>query len=134
MRRVVDKTAVFESIPVKKAVCMQIIPAIASQMIALIYNLADTYFVGMLNEPNQTAAVTVVYSSFVMLTAISNLFGVGGASALSRALGKKQDEDARKYCRGLLLGRPGMRGAFLTAVSGICPAGAGSVRSHPGCL
>ena len=74
---------------------MQIIPAIASQMIALIYNLADTYFVGMLNEPNQTAAVTVVYSSFVMLTAISNLFGVGGASALSRALGKKQDEDAR---------------------------------------
>lgn len=95
MRRVVDKTAVFESIPVKKAVCMQIIPAIASQMIALIYNLADTYFVGMLNEPNQTAAVTVVYSSFVMLTAISNLFGVGGASALSRALGKKQNEDAR---------------------------------------
>ena len=74
---------------------MQIIPAIASQMIALIYNLADTYFVGMLNEPNQTAAVTVVYSSFVMLTAISNLFGVGGASALSRALGKKQNEDAR---------------------------------------
>ena len=61
MRRVVDKTAVFENIPVKRAVCMQIIPAIASQMIALIYNLADTYFVGMLNEPNQTAAVTVVY-------------------------------------------------------------------------
>ena len=67
---------------------MQILPAIASQMIALIYNLADTYFVGMLNEPDQTAAVTVVYSSFVMLTAVSNLFGVGGASALSRALGK----------------------------------------------
>ena len=74
---------------------MQILPAIASQMIALIYNLADTYFVGMLNEPDQTAAVTVVYSSFVMLTAVSNLFGVGGASALSRALGKKSPEDAR---------------------------------------
>ena len=53
----------------------------------LIYNLADTYFVGMLNQPHQTAAITVVYSSFVMLTALSNLFGVGGASALSRALG-----------------------------------------------
>ena len=90
-----DKTEIFESVPVRRAVSMQILPAIASQMIALIYNLADTYFVGMLNEPDQTAAVTVVYSSFVMLTAVSNLFGVGGASALSRALGKKSPEDAR---------------------------------------
>ena len=56
-------------------------------MITLIYNLADTYFVGLLNDPGQTAAVTVAYPSFVMLTAISNLFGVGGASAMARALG-----------------------------------------------
>ena len=96
MKQAADRTAVFENMPVRQAVCRQIVPAIASQMIALIYNLADTYFVGMLNKPDQTAAVTVVYSSFVMLTAISNLFGVGGASALSRALGKKQTEDARR--------------------------------------
>ena len=83
MNQTADRTAVFETMPIRQAVCRQIIPAIASQMIALIYNLADTYFVGMLNDPNQTAAITVVYSSFVMLTAISNLFGVGGASALS---------------------------------------------------
>ena len=85
MKSIQDKTAVFETVPVRQAVRMQIVPAIASQMIALIYNLADTYFVGMLNQPDQTAAVTAAYSSFVMLTAISNLFGVGGASALSRA-------------------------------------------------
>ena len=95
MKKATDRTAVFEVMPVPQAVCRQIVPAIASQMIALIYNLADTYFVGMLNEPNQTAAITVVYSSFVMLTAISNLCGVGGASALSRALGKKNTEAAR---------------------------------------
>ena len=95
MNRKKDRTALFETVPVRQAVCMQIIPAIASQMIALIYNLADTYFVGMLNQPDQTAAVTVVYSSFVMLTAISNLFGVGGASALSRALGKKETDAAK---------------------------------------
>ena len=41
---------IFERAPVPKAICTQIIPAIASQMIALIYNLADTYFVGMLND------------------------------------------------------------------------------------
>ena len=87
---VADRTAIFESIPVRQAVWKQIIPAIVSQMIALIYNLADTYFVGMLNDPHQTAAITIAAPSFVMLTAISNLFGVGGASAIARALGKKQ--------------------------------------------
>lgn len=96
MKHTSDRTAVFETVPIRRAVGMQIIPAIASQMIALLYNLADTYFVGMLNEPRQTAAITVVYSSFLMLTAISNLFGVGGASALSRALGRKNPEDARQ--------------------------------------
>lgn len=96
MKRTVDTTAVFETMPIRQAVSRQIIPAIASQMIALLYNLADTYFVGLLNDPKQTAAITVAYSSFVMLTAISNLFGVGGASALSRALGSKQTEDAKR--------------------------------------
>ena len=59
-----SRAFVFEKLPVRQAVFRQIAPAIASQMIALIYNLADTYFVGMLNDPNETAAITVVYSSF----------------------------------------------------------------------
>ena len=76
-----QSTNAFDALPIRQAVFRQTFPAIASQMITLIYNLADTYFVGMLNQPSQTAAITVVYSSFLMLTAISNLFGVGGASA-----------------------------------------------------
>nr|WP_294466189.1 MATE family efflux transporter [uncultured Sellimonas sp.] len=103
-----ENTEVFESMPVTRAVRAQIVPAIASQMIALIYNLADTYFVGMLNDPNETAAITVVYSSFVMLTAISNLFGVGGASAVSRALGVKKTEDARRIASISFWGGLGM--------------------------
>lgn len=85
-----NRTEIFETLPVHQAVCKQILPAVISQMIALIYNLADTYFVGMLNDPHQTAAITIAAPSFVMLTAISNLFGVGGASAIARSLGKKQ--------------------------------------------
>ncbi len=91
-----SRAFVFEKLPVRQAVFRQIAPAIASQMIALIYNLADTYFVGMLNDPIQTAAVTVVYSSFVMLTAVSNLFGVGGASMIARSLGRKDTGGAKK--------------------------------------
>lgn len=87
---------IFERAPIKKAALLQIIPAVASQMIALAYNLADTFFVGMLNDPNQNAAIMVVSSPFVLLTAISNLFGIGGASALSRALGKHDTDGAKK--------------------------------------
>lgn len=89
-----DRTKIFENEPVRRAVLKQIAPAIAAQMIALLYNLADTWFVGLLNDPRQTAAVTVVYPSFIMLTAISNLFGVGGAAALARALGRKKPDEA----------------------------------------
>lgn len=96
MRTIADRTEIFEAMPVKRAVAKQIIPAIASQMILLFYNLADTYFVGLLNNPNETAAITVAYSSFLMLTAISNLFGVGGASAIARALGAKERERAKQ--------------------------------------
>lgn len=74
----------------------QVIPAVASQLIALIYSLADTWFTGLLGDPRQTAAITVVYPSFVMLTAVSNLAGVGGAAALARALGAKKPRDAER--------------------------------------
>lgn len=91
-----SRTMVFESLPVRQAVLKQIIPAVFSQMIALIYSLADTYFVGMLNAPAQTAAITIVYPSFVMLTAISNLFGIGGASMIARKLGRKDTQAAKE--------------------------------------
>ena len=104
-----NRTEIFENTPIKKAVLLQIVPAIASQMIALLYNLADTYFVGLINDPVQTAAITVVSPCFVMLTAISNLFGVGGASAIARALGKKEANRARQiasvsFWGGLVMG------------------------------
>ncbi len=96
MTAIDKRVELFENTPVKKAVLKQIIPAIAGQMIALIYNLADTYFVGMLDDPKQTAAVTVVMPVFVMLTAISNLFGVGGASLIAQSLGRKDNARAKR--------------------------------------
>lgn len=95
MTKPADQACLFERMPIKRAVLKQIIPSIFSQMIVLVYNLADTYFVGILNDPIQTAAVTISYSSFVMLTAISNLFAVGGASLLARSFGQKNEEKAK---------------------------------------
>ena len=58
----------------------------------VIYNLADTFFVGMLNDPVQNAAVTLAAPVLLAFNAINNLFGVGSSSMMSRALGRKDYE------------------------------------------
>lgn len=91
-----DEKYLFEELPVKQTVIKQVMPAVLSQMIALAYNLADTYFVGMLNDSLQTAAITVSASSYLMLTALSNLFGIGGGTLVARLLGKKDYMAAKR--------------------------------------
>lgn len=56
MKKQLNRSELLGSLPVKRAVLMQILPAIASQMVALAYGIADTYFVGLLNDPDKTAA------------------------------------------------------------------------------
>lgn len=90
----IDKTEVFARMPVRRAVLQQIGPSIAGQMVALAYNLADTFFVGQLQDSVQVAAITVVTPLFLMLTALSNLFGVGGNSLIARLLGSNRSEKA----------------------------------------
>ena len=91
-----DKTDLFETMPVGKALMTMAIPTIVSQLITMIYNLADTFFIGMSNDPYKVAAASVVGVLFFMLNSLANLFGVGGGSLLSRLLGQKRDEDARR--------------------------------------
>lgn len=90
-----DRTELFETMPVRQAVLRQIVPSVISQMIGLIYTLVDTFVVGWLNDPVQTAAVTVAIPFFVLTTAIANLFGVGGAAALAQALGRHETDSVR---------------------------------------
>ncbi|MDO4340238.1 MAG: MATE family efflux transporter [Eubacteriales bacterium] len=65
------------------------IPTVISSLVMVIYNLADTYFVGMVNDPIQNAAVTLAAPVLLAFNAINNLFGVGSSSMMSRALGQK---------------------------------------------
>ena len=62
----------------------------------VIYNLADTYFVGMLNDSVQNAAVTLAYPVLLAFNAVNNLFGVGTSSMMSRALGRRDYETVRR--------------------------------------
>ena len=83
------KIELFENAPIPKAVAQLAIPTIIGSLVMVIYNLADTYFVGMLNDPVQNAAVTLAAPVLLAFNAVNNLFGVGSSSMMSRALGRK---------------------------------------------
>ena len=76
----VDKEALFERMPLPKAVLTLSIPTIVSSLVMVIYNLSDTYFVGMLDDPIQNAAVTLAAPLLLAFNAVNNLFGVGSSS------------------------------------------------------
>ena len=90
-----QKYEVFENMPIKKAVISLAIPTVISQLITVVYNMADTFFIGQLNDPVQVAAATLSMPPFIFLTGIANLFGIGGASMMSRQIGAGNPEKAR---------------------------------------
>ncbi|MDO4458629.1 MAG: MATE family efflux transporter [Clostridia bacterium] len=98
MAKNANKTELFESMPIPKAVMNLSIPMVLSSLVMVVYNLTDTYFVGMLNDPIQTAAVTLAATLLLAFNAINNLFGVGGSSMMSRALGAKDFDRVKRSC------------------------------------
>lgn len=87
-----QKIQLFEHKPIVRAVMTLAIPTVLSSLVMVLYNLADTYFVGMLGDPVQNAAVTLAAPVLLAFNAVNNLFGVGSSSMMSRALGKKDYE------------------------------------------
>lgn len=91
-----DRTLLFEETPIPKAVATLAVPTILSSLVMVLYNLADTYFVGMLNDPVQNAAVTLAAPVMLAFNAVNNLFGVGSSSMMSRALGRRDYDTVAK--------------------------------------
>ena len=73
-RTVEEKTELFEHTPIRKAALTLVVPTVISQLVVLIYNMADTWFIGQTGDPYQVAAVTVTYPIFMLLNALANLF------------------------------------------------------------
>ena len=89
---------IFETMPVPRALATLAIPTIISQLIIMIYNLADTFFIGQTNDPYKVAAAALAFVLFFVLNSLSNLFGIGGGSLVSRLLGVGRYDDAKKVC------------------------------------
>ncbi len=86
----------FENAPVPRAVTVMAVPTIITMLVVVIYNMADTFFIGQTKDAMQVAAVSLATPVFMVFMALGNLFGIGGSSAISRALGQGSMEKARQ--------------------------------------
>ena len=91
-----SKKELFENMPVPKAITVMAVPTIISQLINVVYNVVDTFFIGRTGNSYMMASVTVAFTIFMMTIAFSNLFGIGGGSLAARLLGQGKGEDARR--------------------------------------
>lgn len=83
-----------------------IVPTVISQLVMLVYNMADTWYIGQTGDPYQVAAVTVTYPIFMLMNALANLFGIGGSSLVSRMLGSGKRKETGAVA-GFSLGAAG---------------------------
>ena len=88
----------FTTMPVGQAVMKNAIPAMIAMLMVLIYNLADTLFIGMTHDAYQVAAVSLATPVFLLFMAVGTIFGIGGTSVISRAMGEGRQEFAKKVC------------------------------------
>lgn len=101
MRQSASNEEVFSTMAVPQAVKTMAVPAVISQLIVLIYNLADTYFIGQTNDPQMVAGVSLVLPVFNLTLALGGLFGIGGGALLPKLLAKSEKEEAARiaaYC------------------------------------
>lgn len=112
--------AIFRDASVPKAVISNVVPSIISMIMVLVYNLADTLFIGRTKNALMVAAVSVATPAFLLFMAVGMLFGIGGTSLISRMLGEGRERRARNasaFCfwTGLSIGLISMVAIFLYA-------------------
>ena len=93
-----DNMEIFKSAPIYQAVLKNTVPAMVAMLMVLIYNLADTFFIGQTGNALMVAAVSMVTPVFLLFMALGTVFGIGGTSVISRSLGKGDKEFAKSVC------------------------------------
>ncbi len=73
------------------------LPAMAAMLMVLVYNLADTFFIGQTHDALQVAAVSLATPVFLIFMAVGTMFGISGTSVILRAMGESRTEYAKKY-------------------------------------
>lgn len=95
-RVTMDENELMGSMKVSKAVAKMAIPSVISSLVTVVYNMADTFFVGRTGDPLQVAAVSLTNPIFILFMAFANMFGMGGSAAASMALGEKKEKRVKQ--------------------------------------
>ncbi len=95
-KNAIDKRTLFAETPVPRALFTMAIPTIISQLINLIYNMVDAFFIGRTGNSYMMAATTVTLTMVMMNVALSNLFGIGGGSLVARLMGADRPDQAKR--------------------------------------
>lgn len=91
-------TESFAKDPIPAVVIKNALPAVIAMIMVMVYNLADTFFISLTHDDYQIAAVSFGAPVFMIFMSLGTLFGVGGTSVISRALGAGNSERAGKAC------------------------------------
>lgn len=97
----------FNEMTVSQAVIKNAVPAMITMLMFLVYNLADTLFIGMTHDAYQMAAISLSAPLFMLFSAFSNVFGMGGTSVIARALGEKKYDyvkNVSSFCTWIAIG------------------------------
>ena len=87
---------IFEELPIPSALKVMVVPTIISQIVVLIYNMDDTFYVGRTNDPYMVAGVSLILPVFNLLICLAGLAGIGGGTLISRLLGEGRQGEARR--------------------------------------
>ena len=130
-----EKHAMMTQTPIPRLITRMAVPGVISMLVTSLYNMADTFFIGRLNNTSAIGAISVVYPMMAIIQAIGFFLGHGSGNTMSRSLGRQDVDDAGRTAAtgffgawiigilfsvtGLLLLRPLMR--ILGATETILP-------------
>jgi len=82
--------------PLARLILTLSVPTIISMLITSFYNMADTFFVGLIGSASASGAVGVVFPLMAIMQAVGFMFGHGSGNHMSRALGAGRTKDAEE--------------------------------------
>lgn len=91
-----DNNELMSSMKVPRAVAKMAIPSVISSLVTVVYNMADTFFVGQTGDSLQVAAVSLTNPIFILFMGFANLFGMGGSAIASIAMGEHDEKRMKK--------------------------------------
>lgn len=90
------ENTLFEKMPVPKAYMKLAVPVMLSNVLMLVYNMVDMYFIAGTGNTDLVAGVAVCTPVFTFMVAVGDIFGLGGSSVISRLFGEGRTEDGKR--------------------------------------